>query len=83
MPRPVDPLDVLHDGVTLRVLVDCDEAAQREGCRFWQCGARKMFPTPSQRAAVSAHWSAQLRAKVAATADRDRNRVLVDLQDEP
>jgi len=43
-----------------------------------------MLPlAPAQRAAVSAHWSAELRRKVAASDERDRNRVLVDLQDEP
>ena len=39
--------------------------------------------TPAQRAAVSAHWSAELRAKVKASADRERNVARVDLQDEP
>lgn len=40
----------------------------------------------AQRAAVSAHWSAELRAKVAASAaaarERERLRVVVDLDDE-
>jgi hypothetical protein len=37
--------------------------------------------TPAQRAAVSAHWSAQLRAKVAAAREQEKRRVLVELQD--
>lgn len=80
-----DPLDVKHDGVTLRVLLVCDESNRRE---FGVATPSGLIPvrvslTPAQRAAISAHWSAELRAKVAASAERDRNRVLVDLQDEP
>lgn len=73
---PVDPLDVKHDGVPLRILLSRDKTASHER----PC-ADRMF-TPDQRAAVSAHWSAQLRAKVAAStaADKEREarRVLVD-----
>lgn len=36
--------------------------------------------TPAQRAAISAHWSAQLRAKIAASAERERCRVVVDVE---
>lgn len=35
-------------------------------------------PTPAQRAAVSAHWSAQLRALVAASREAERQRVVAD-----
>lgn len=52
-------MDSIIDGVTLRKLIEIDEINQRhEIPRAW---------TRSQRAAVSAHWSAQLRAKVAAS----------------
>jgi hypothetical protein len=77
-PVVADPLDaVVQPGkATLRSLLAADEAMRREGA--------VAFPfSPEQRAAVSAHWSAELRRKVAASAERDRNRVLVDLQDEP
>lgn len=80
-----DPLDVKHDGVTLRVLLVCDESNRREfgvATSFGPIPVRASL-TPAQRAAISAHWSAELRAKVAASAERDHNRVLVDLQDEP
>lgn len=74
---PTDPLDAVIDGVTLRDLVRRDEIIQRgeapEYRRDW---------TPAQRAAVSAHWSAELRAKVAASKERERTRVVVDLEDE-
>lgn len=53
-----DPLDQVIDGEMLRDLVARDETNQRHDLpRYW---------TPAQRAAVSAHWSAQLRAKVEA-----------------
>jgi len=77
--KPLDPLDVEYDGLTLRELLTCDELQRRE---YLSPPPRRSW-TPAQRAAVSAHWSAQLRAKVAATAELERNRVLVDLQDEP
>ena len=78
-PAP-DPLDVKHDGVTLRELLRVNE---RE-CRDGELDGGPTLPlAPAQRAAVSAHWSAELRRKVAASDERDRNRVLVDLQDEP
>lgn len=61
-PPPVtspDPLDVVIDGDPLRHLLACDELSRREGYRF--------SPSLAQRAAVSAHWSAELRLKVAAS----------------
>lgn len=81
----VDPLDVKYDGVTLRELIEQDQAARRERPYmrgpFDYSGPGPM--TPAQRAAVSAHWSAELRRKVDASAERDRNEVRIDLQDEP
>lgn len=80
-PTPTEPLDVEYDGVRLRVLLEGDEFNRRESSAMW----RAKLPTPAQRAAISAHWSAQLRAKVAASkaadAERERNRVFVDVDD--
>jgi hypothetical protein len=97
-PPRVDPLDVKYDGVTLREVATAYEMLQREH-HLVQRNARgdivrygESMPawfmrngafTPVQRAAVAAHWSAELRAKVTASDERDRNQVLVDLQDEP
>lgn len=79
-PLPVDPLDVEYDGVTLRNLLHTDEVVSRE-----TFGAFHRHFTPVQRAAVSAHWSAELRAKVsastAAAVQRERNLVTIDLED--
>lgn len=70
-PDPVDPLDVKHDGVTLRELLRVNE---RE-CRDGKLDGGPMLPlTPVQRAAVSAHWSAELRAKIAASEAADAAR---------
>ena len=72
----IDPLDVEYDGVKLRTLLAADVLNRNDA----PC------PEPfsrAQRTAISAHWSAELRAKVAAGAERERNRVLVDRQDEP
>lgn len=56
-----DPLDAVVDGVTLRDLLDRDRARRQEdSATAWRSHVR---PTPAQRAAVSAHWSAELRAK--------------------
>ncbi len=70
---PIDPLDVNYDGVTLRVLLIHDERARRD-----RNGDHPNLATPAQRAAISAHWSAELRAKVAASKRRDRNRVTME-----
>lgn len=79
-PKPTDPLDVIIDGVPLRDLLARDDMLRREPERY------RPLLTPAQRAAVSAHWSAELRAKVAATAaadrEREQRRVLVNLEDE-
>lgn len=82
--KPIDLLDVEYDGVTLRELVERYEVLQRDDTNSrWAGTHRNSMLTTTQRAAVSAHWSAQLRAKVAASKAADRNGVLVDLQDEP
>lgn len=54
-----DPLDVTYGGVLLRHLIKMDEDRQRENI----VGA---IISPAQRAAISAYWSEQLRAKVEA-----------------
>lgn len=79
--RKVDPLDIEYDGVRLFKLLEIDERQRQER----HAGARQglgMPFTPAQRAAVSAHWSAQLRAKVQASAkadaERERTRVTCD-----
>lgn len=84
---PVNPLDVKYDGVTLRVLLEIDEDRRRElppehgrSPLAQRLIARRI--TPAQRAAVSAHWSAELRAKVAASKERERNVVRIDLDDD-
>lgn len=72
----IDPLDVEYDGVTMRQLLGLRGLTDQHGYanRF----------TPAQRAAISAHWSADLRAKGAASTaadlERERNRVRVDLE---
>lgn len=80
--QPPDPMLVEYDGVTLRALLDGDAFNRQErGNGYWQ--AKRM--TDVQRAAVSAHWSAELRDKVAAkdAADKDRERrqVVLDTAD--
>lgn len=80
-PVTVAPLDVKYDGMTLRELVRIDEVRQRGELPPYEF---KLF-TVTQREAISAHWSAQLRAKVAASAaaevQRDRGRVACDPRD--
>lgn len=72
--KPVDPLDVEYDGVTLRDLLEFRQCVNREidigagtACSISWRNADPWTATPAQRAAVSAHWSAQLRAKVQAS----------------
>lgn len=66
LPAP-DPLDVEYDGVKLCSLIDLDERRNRE-----IGNAIHVRFTPAQRAAISAHWSAELRAKVAASREAER-----------
>lgn len=79
----VDPLGAEIDGMTLRTLMHLDVLASRETPR--QHGIRASFSN-AQKAAISARWSAELRRKVeasrAADAERERLRVVVDLEDE-
>lgn len=78
-PWEQDPMDALYDGVTLRLLVEQDEMRQRTERPLGQFEPL----TPAQRAAVSAHWSQQLRARISAAKERERLRVRVDDQGEP
>ncbi len=77
MPSAPDPIDVVIDGVTLRSLLIFDEL-MRKGERA------NRAPSSAQRAAISANWSAELRAKIAASAkaDFERDRRMVDLDDD-
>jgi hypothetical protein len=78
-------LDDEIDGWKLQTLLDADECTRRETGP----GRPRCYFTPAQSAAVSAHWSAQLRAKVAASAEadkeRERNQVVLehDVDDQP
>ena len=73
-PTAVDPLDVEYDGEKLLALLykqayNADERNDYGGpFRF----------TPLQRDAISAHWSAELRAKIAASKQKDRNQVTME-----
>jgi len=71
-PKPADPLDAMIDGQKLRCLLSIDERSRRE--TNTAAGVVVSIFTPAQRAAVSAHWSAQLRAKVAASEAERRAR---------
>src|SRR6187399_701212 len=70
--KPIDPMDVEYDGIRLGVLLKHDER-RREETPGWVGDGAPRF-TPAQRAAVSAHWSALLRAKVQAGAKTDAER---------
>ncbi len=73
---PVNPLDVSIDGWTLRDLIAADQNRRRG-----ECGLVVVGPfTPAQRAAISAHWSAELRARIVAGREAERNQVRVDLE---
>lgn len=80
---PIDPLDNEYDGQKLRDLIRWDERLRQDtGAK--QLGGLAVWHhfTPAQRAAVSAHWSAQLRAKVAAEKKAERNKVTYCEEDE-
>jgi hypothetical protein len=68
-----DPLDSVVDGETLRDLLSWHEKYRRTEQHI---GVFSRI----QREAISAHWSAELRAKVAASEQKRRNQVLVDLE---
>jgi len=76
MRREIDPLDVEYDGNTLRELLVHDEIRRRE-----EFIGRVNF-TPAQRSAISAHWSAELRAKVDATKQKAREQVVSDYDED-
>lgn len=71
---PVDPLTVLYDGSRLGTLIEGDEFDRRETSSHWRTRAM----TSAQRDAVSAHWSAELRAKLKASKERERCQVVLD-----
>jgi hypothetical protein len=81
--RPPDPLSTTYDNVTLRDLLAADETFRREqtlisDMPLWfriQDGL-----TPTQRTAVSAHHSAELKTKISAKREAERCEVCVDLQ---
>lgn len=70
--EPIDPLDVKYDGISLRALLQSDERCRRE------VNPRHNILTPAQRAVVSAHWSAELRARVGAVAEKQKNQVMME-----
>lgn len=76
--KPVDPLDVEYDGVTLREWLERDRFNQQEPARL----AHPFTIKPAARAAISAHWSAELRARVAAAKTKERERVVLDIDAE-
>jgi hypothetical protein len=81
--RRVHPLDEMVDGQRVRDLLTRDEMERRE--KMSRPGPYIPW-MPDQRAAVSRWWSAQLRAKVAASDAERRARapsVVVEMQDEP
>lgn len=81
--QSVNPLDVEYDGVSLRVLLERDRYNRCEVARLDPDGEATSFAlTPAQRAAVSAHWSAELRSRVAAAKARERERVVLDADPE-
>lgn len=74
---PADPLDAVIDGVPLHRLLMYSEMYRREEV---PASPRHDF-TPAQRAALSAYWSAELRARVEATAN-PRLTVMVDCEED-
>jgi hypothetical protein len=74
----IEPLDVAHGGVKLRDLLKIDEERRREGHPNYRAAWLRL--SDAQRGAVSAHWSAELRAKVAESKERERRRVTVDME---
>ncbi len=76
-----DELDTKYDGVTLRDLLLQDALIRRDSqIRHAWFVIQDCKWTDTQRAAISAHWSAQLRARVQASSEQERCRVRVELQ---
>lgn len=83
-PLPSDPLDAIIDGIALGNLLVCDETLRREQLPAHRRLTRAVL-TPDQRVAVSAHWSAELHARIekARTADLEqRPQVVLDCAEE-
>lgn len=85
---PTDPLDVEYDGWKLRDLLEAEEHSRHEGKTDkvgWAMAGGWRCATPGQRAAVSAHWSASLRARISAAKERERLTVCmpIDAEDLP
>jgi len=81
-PQPVDPLDVVYDRLPLRKLLELD-AHLRQDRVYGTVAPRKEYFTERQRIAIALHWSLQLSEKQRAAREiereRERNRVVVDL----
>lgn len=77
--------EILYDGLTAEQCLNYWERFQREdpSLRSIYRGRANIAMTVSQIAAAQELHSSKLRAKIAASKERDRNRVVVDLQDEP
>lgn len=75
--QSVDLLDVEYEGVTLRKLLQIDLEARQEIGGIGRSGL-----SPYQRAVVAAHWSAELRSRVAAAKAKERERVVLDADPE-
>lgn len=73
---PPGPLDVKYDGVKLLELLCRDQVTRQ----FDRPARAIAWPplTPTQRAAVSAHWSTQLRAKVAESDGKRGPQIVLD-----
>lgn len=69
------PLDVLYDCETLRSLLVLDEA-NRRGEGEVRPDGRLWMLSQVQRAVVSAHWSAELRERIAVSKERERLTVV-------
>ncbi len=79
---PVDPLDVMHDGWVLRDLLEiADAIAQERACDARLPAGLPIPMTALQRDAVSAYRSAELRAKIAASKERDRRQVTIEVDE--
>jgi len=75
-----DPLDVEYDDWTLRELIAMDEK-RRNSDNVIAAVTCSCF-TPAQRAALSAHWSAELRKRVDAAKQAEREQVVSEYDDD-
>lgn len=83
--RTMKPQEILYDGLTAEQCLNYWERFQREdpSLRSIYRGRANIAMTVSQIAAAQELHSSKLRVKIAASKERERNRVIVDLQDEP